>query len=114
MTNYQFECHNCNELNVEIFERTVAGWKDICSASLANLALEAILLDIGSDSKELLESKNESLLEERKPEQYYFNKKDLIPFVDKHWDSLCTERSRTSTWYIIFHCIILLCTQIIS
>lgn len=103
MTNYQFECHNCNELNVEIFEKTVAGWKDICSTSLANLVLETILLDIGSDNKELLESKNESLMKERKPEQYYFNKKDLIPFVDKHWDNLCFERSRTSTWYVIFN-----------
>ncbi|KAL7319620.1 transcription factor, contains a PHD finger motif [Mucor circinelloides] len=99
ITNYQFECHNCNELNVEIFERTIAAWKDICTAALANLALESILLQIGSDSKELLESKNEALMEQWQPEQYYFNKKDLIPFIDKHWDSLCTERSRTPTWW---------------
>ncbi|CAO3628126.1 unnamed protein product [Mucor fragilis] len=77
----------------------MAGWKDICTAALANLALEAILLQIGSDNKELLESKNEALMEQWQPEQHYFNKKDLVPFVDKHWDSLCTERSRTPTWW---------------
>ncbi|CAJ0839748.1 696_t:CDS:10, partial [Entrophospora sp. SA101] len=31
---------------------------------------------------------------------YYFNKNDhLRPFVDKNWSSLCTERSRTATWW---------------
>ncbi|KAI8645764.1 hypothetical protein BD408DRAFT_480294 [Parasitella parasitica] len=99
VVNYQFECHNCNELNVEIFERTAAGWKEVCTASLANLALEAILLDIGTYSKELLESKNELLMEKWQPEKYYFNKKDLVTFLDKHWDSICTERSRTPTWW---------------
>ena len=33
------------------------------------------------------------------PFQYYFNKKDhILPFVDKNWSGLCTERTRTSTW----------------
>ena len=37
------------------------------------------------------------------PFQYYFNKNEhLRPFVDKNWSSLCTERSRTATWYVIF------------
>lgn len=38
-------------------------------------------------------------MQEWHPEQYYFNKKEIIPFVDKHWRSLCTERARTTTWW---------------
>lgn len=33
------------------------------------------------------------------PEEHYFNKKEIIPYVDKHWRSLCTERARTTTWW---------------
>lgn len=97
-TNYIFVCHNCNDSHVETFERTTAGWKDICSTTIANLILEEILHRIGSNNEELFESKNATLMQEWHPEQYHFNKKEIIPFVDKHWQSLCTERARTTTW----------------
>jgi COMPASS component BRE2 len=92
-----FVCHNCNESHVETFERTTAGWKDICSTTIANLILDKIRRGTGTD-KELFESKNSTLMPEWHPEQYYFNKKQIIPYVDKHWQSLCTERARTTTW----------------
>ncbi|KAF7730001.1 hypothetical protein EC973_003414 [Apophysomyces ossiformis] len=38
-------------------------------------------------------------MDEWHPEQFYFNKKEIIPYVDKHWKSICTERVRTPTWW---------------
>ncbi|CAO3644132.1 unnamed protein product [Cunninghamella echinulata] len=40
--NYIFVCRNCNPNKSETFERTTAGWKDICVTTIANLALEEI------------------------------------------------------------------------
>ncbi|KAI9468430.1 MAG: hypothetical protein EXX96DRAFT_590606 [Benjaminiella poitrasii] len=98
-TNYCFTCRNCNhEGAFEQFERTTAGWKDICSAAIANLILEEIIARIGPH-KHLFDSKNAELMTEWHPEEYHFNKKQIIPFVDKHWQSLCTERARTTTWW---------------
>ncbi|CEJ00238.1 hypothetical protein RMCBS344292_14299 [Rhizopus microsporus] len=98
-TNYTFVCRNCNESHVETFERTTAGWKEICSTTIANLILEEIVCRVGIDHRELFDGRNATLMQEWRPEEYYFNKKEIIPFVDKHWASLCTERSRTSTWW---------------
>lgn len=88
---------------MESFERTTAGWKDICSTTIANLILEEILYRVGTEDRDLFESKNAALMFEWNPEQYYFNKKEIIPFVDKHWKSICTERARTTTWYVDYH-----------
>ncbi|KAI9333889.1 hypothetical protein BD770DRAFT_374587 [Pilaira anomala] len=98
-TNYIFVCRNCNNSHVETYERTTAGWKEICATTIANLILEEIICRIGNENEELFESKNAALMQEWHPEQYYFNKKEIIPFVDKHWRSLCTERARTTTWW---------------
>ncbi|RCI04348.1 hypothetical protein CU098_012669, partial [Rhizopus stolonifer] len=98
-TNYTFVCHDCNESHVETFERTTAGWKDICSTTIANLILEEILSRVGEGQEETFDGVQSQLMEQWHPEEYYSNKKDIIPFVDKHWASLCTERSRTSTWW---------------
>ncbi|KAI8877437.1 hypothetical protein K501DRAFT_337410 [Backusella circina FSU 941] len=98
-TNYTFICLHCSDTQTEIFERTTAGWKDICSTTIANLILEEILCRIGTESEELFESKNAALMNKWHPEHYYFNKKEIIPYVDKHWRSLCTERARTTTWW---------------
>lgn len=102
-TNYVFVCHHCGDNHVESFERTTAGWKDICSTTIANLILEEILYRVGTEDRDLFESKNAALMFEWNPEQYYFNKKEIIPFVDKHWKSICTERARTTTWYVDYH-----------
>ncbi|KAI8380630.1 hypothetical protein EDC96DRAFT_491642 [Choanephora cucurbitarum] len=98
-TNYIFVCRNCNESQAETYERTTAGWKDICSTTIANLTLEEILCKIGTYNEAIFESKNAALMREWHPEQHYFNKKQIIPYVDKHWNSLCTERARTTTWW---------------
>ncbi|KAI8367547.1 uncharacterized protein BYT42DRAFT_504575 [Radiomyces spectabilis] len=83
---------------METFERTTAGWKDICSTTIANLILEELLCRVKNE-RELFDTKNADLMEKWHPEQYYFNKKEIIPYVDKHWKSICTERARTTTWW---------------
>ncbi|KAI9006654.1 hypothetical protein CLU79DRAFT_779589 [Phycomyces nitens] len=98
-TNYSFTCSNCSDSQTEAFERTTAGWKDICSTTIANLILEDILANVGTERPELFDSKHSRLMAQWYPEQYYFNKKEIIPYVDKHWDSICTERIRTPTWW---------------
>jgi COMPASS component BRE2 len=90
---------HCSDTQQEVFERTTAGWKDICSTTIANLILEEILCRIGTESEELFERKHAALMNKWHPEHYYFNKKEIIPYVDKHWRSLCTERARTTTWW---------------
>ncbi|KAI9320098.1 hypothetical protein BX666DRAFT_1853336 [Dichotomocladium elegans] len=101
-TNYIFVCSNCGDDQKESFERTTAGWKDICSTTIANLILEEILYHVGTDDRDVFESKNAALMFEWNPEQYYFHKREIVPYVDKHWKSICTERSRTTTWQVTF------------
>ncbi|CAG8465620.1 6853_t:CDS:2 [Acaulospora morrowiae] len=97
-TNYRFICKFCNELEGENFKRSQAGWKEIGGCAIANLMLQQHMADhqaLKGDSRYL--SKNYKKLP---PFNYYFNKNDhLRPFVDKNWSSLCTERSRTATWW---------------
>ncbi|CAG8590193.1 8197_t:CDS:2 [Paraglomus occultum] len=96
ITNYQFVCRNCP--GGESFKRTQAGWKEISGTSLANLILQTHMLDhnaVGGD-----ERYTTAQYLKLGPFQYYFNKKDhILPFVDKNWSGLCTERTRTSTWW---------------
>ncbi|KAI8969733.1 hypothetical protein BDB01DRAFT_855533 [Pilobolus umbonatus] len=90
-TNYVFQCRQCAPQ--EHFERTPAGWKDICSTAMANLTLEKMLLD---HTRSDWDSRHAEWM---RWQGYYFNKKEIIPYVDQHWKSLCTERARTTTWW---------------
>ncbi|ORX50522.1 hypothetical protein DM01DRAFT_1337694 [Hesseltinella vesiculosa] len=47
----------------------------------------------------LFDSKNAHLMSQWHPERFHFNKKRIVPFVDKNWVELCTERVRTTTWW---------------
>ncbi|CAG8590746.1 993_t:CDS:2 [Ambispora gerdemannii] len=98
ITNYKFQCKNCNENGKEIFKRTTAGWKEIVGSSIANLILQNHMQEyVATSGDKRYFSAN---VQNIKPFTYYFNKKDhIIPFVDKNWSILCTERSRTPTWW---------------
>ncbi|KAF9978111.1 hypothetical protein BGZ73_003683 [Actinomortierella ambigua] len=102
----------------EFFERVTAGWKEICATTIANLTVQQYLRDAQQDEEE-----EEQRRQAGKPPQgggrrvehvwsihademdwerhrYYFNKKDhILPYVDRHWKALCTDRSRTQTWW---------------
>ncbi|KAK3844024.1 MAG: hypothetical protein J3R72DRAFT_97543 [Linnemannia gamsii] len=93
----------------EFFERVTAGWKEICATTIANLIVQEYRKDAkqykGSGpskdqpSEENLWSVNADYMD-WKEYRYYFNKKDhILPYVDRHWKALCTDRSRTPTWW---------------
>ncbi|ORY19644.1 hypothetical protein LY90DRAFT_677079 [Neocallimastix californiae] len=90
MTNYRFTCQLCSP--EETFEKVTASWKDAINAAFANLSVERL-------RKEGLINKygqGVSII----PEGYWFDKKDgICPFLDKHWEALCTNRARTPTWW---------------
>ncbi|KAI8335429.1 hypothetical protein BC941DRAFT_461973 [Chlamydoabsidia padenii] len=65
---------------------------------MANLALEEIEYKLGDVNKSIFDSKNSNLMKGWRIDQYYFNKNQIIPFVDEHWKDICTERQRTTTW----------------
>ncbi|KAF9304530.1 hypothetical protein BGZ74_001315 [Mortierella antarctica] len=129
ITNYKFLCKTCvvkptgkNQQNQEpkepgsvpeFYERVTAGWKEICATTIANLIVHEYLKearnykgasnDMDRDSKEPNEdnvwSVNADLIDWDEY-RYYFNKKDhILPYVDRHWKALCTDRSRTPTWW---------------
>lgn len=128
ITNYKFLCKTCvvkptgkSQQNQEpkepgsvpeFYERVTAGWKEICATTIANLIVHEYLKearnykgssdDMERDSKEPNEdnvwSANADLIDWDEC-RYYFNKKDhILPYVDRHWKALCTDRSRTPTW----------------
>ncbi|KAG0332440.1 hypothetical protein BG004_001268 [Podila humilis] len=97
----------------EFFERVTAGWKEICATTIANLIVHEYL----KEAKSYKTSPDDSDRDGKEPNvdnvwsvnadnidwdmyRYYFNKKDhILPYVDRHWKALCTDRSRTPTWW---------------
>lgn len=124
ITNYKFLCKACvvkptgkNQQPQEpkepgsvpeFFERVTAGWKEICATTIANLVIQEYLKETrnhqgSGPSKEPSEDNMWSINADYldwEEHRYYFNKKDhILPYVDRHWKALCTDRSRTQTWY---------------
>ncbi|XP_048248232.1 set1/Ash2 histone methyltransferase complex subunit ASH2-like isoform X1 [Haliotis rufescens] len=80
MTNYQFICKNCNQTGLESCQKKQASFTQICYTALANLVHTA-------------ESKGES-------KQVFSKDREIIPFIDKNWESLTTVSRRTKlTWH---------------
>ncbi|KAG0202273.1 hypothetical protein BGX28_005158 [Mortierella sp. GBA30] len=124
ITNYKFLCKTCVVKPTgktqqtqeprepgsvpEFFERVTAGWKEICATTIANLIMQEYLKQArdykgSGPSKEPNEenmwSVNADYMDWEEC-RYYFNKKDhILPYVDRHWKALCTDRSRTPTWW---------------
>ncbi|KAJ1982978.1 transcription factor, contains a PHD finger motif, partial [Dimargaris cristalligena] len=77
----------------EEYQRTSAGWKDICATTIANLTLNYLRNHWDPDHLYSAQMETHPLPE------CYFNKQDIVPFVDANWKALCTFRSRTTTWW---------------
>ncbi|KAI8600536.1 hypothetical protein EDD21DRAFT_306385, partial [Dissophora ornata] len=110
ITNYKFLCKVCVEPGSvpEFFERVTAGWKEICVTTVANLIIQEYLKEAknhpgSGPSKEPSEENMWSVNAEYMDwdeYRYFFNKKDhILPYVDRHWKALCTDRNRTPTWW---------------
>ena len=83
-----------------IKKRSQAGWKEIGGCAIANLMLQQHMAEYKAHKGD--SEYSSAYAKKLTPFQYYFNKNEhLRPFVDKNWSSLCTERSRTATWYVL-------------
>ncbi|XP_076876757.1 set1/Ash2 histone methyltransferase complex subunit ASH2 isoform X2 [Brachyhypopomus gauderio] len=80
MTNYVFHCNVCHHSGNTYFLRKQANLKEMCLTALANLTWR---------------SKNQ----EEHPKTMFSKDKDIIPFIDKHWECMTTrQRPGKLTW----------------
>ncbi|XP_069069542.1 set1/Ash2 histone methyltransferase complex subunit ASH2 isoform X1 [Pleurodeles waltl] len=80
MTNYSFHCNVCHHSGNTYFLRKQANLKEMCLTALANLTWQ-------------------SRTQEEHPKTMFSKDKDIIPFIDKHWESMTTrQRPGKMTW----------------
>ncbi|XP_075457330.1 set1/Ash2 histone methyltransferase complex subunit ASH2 isoform X1 [Ascaphus truei] len=80
MTNYSFHCNVCHHSGNTYFLRKQANLKEMCLTALANLTWQ---------------SRNQ----DEHPKTMFSKDKDIIPFIDKYWESLTTrQRPGKMTW----------------
>jgi Set1/Ash2 histone methyltransferase complex subunit ASH2 len=83
MINYTFTCSKCSSLpnGQESFIKKQASFHQMCLTTLANLTNEKI--------------------KRNSPGKHFFSKdKEIIPFIDKHWEELTNAPRRVkSTWH---------------
>ncbi|KAI5624429.1 set1/Ash2 histone methyltransferase complex subunit ASH2 isoform X1, partial [Silurus asotus] len=79
MTNYVFHCNVCHHSGNTYFLRKQANLKEMCLTALANLTW--------------------SRTREEHPKTMFSKDKDIIPFIDKHWECMTTrQRPGKLTW----------------
>ncbi|KAJ3329713.1 hypothetical protein HDU93_000814 [Gonapodya sp. JEL0774] len=109
MLNYHFLCQGCipkrnlpqyqfaasaqsgSGTLTELHEWTTASWKNILTTAIANLTLSTLQEDTppGQPLNPIIPDTS----------RYHFGKNDsILPFVDRFWNVLCKNRSRTPTW----------------
>uniref|UniRef100_A0A667X1M9 Set1/Ash2 histone methyltransferase complex subunit ASH2 n=1 Tax=Myripristis murdjan TaxID=586833 RepID=A0A667X1M9_9TELE len=80
MTNYVFHCNVCHHSGNTYFLRKQANLKEMCLTALANLTWR-------------------SRTQEEHPKTMFSKDKDIIPFIDKHWECMTTrQRPGKLTW----------------
>jgi len=79
MTNYQFFCKLCSSTGQETFNKKQASFGQMCFTAIANL----MAMEKGDPTGKL-----------------YSKDKEIIPYVDKHWEALTTTPRRVkNTWH---------------
>lgn len=82
-TNYQFFCKTCSAKSVEVFSQKQASFSQLCVSAIANLSMR-------EDPKLI-----------RKIPFFFSRDKEIIPFIDTHWELLTTAPRKTrSTWHV--------------
>ncbi|XP_069823193.1 set1/Ash2 histone methyltransferase complex subunit ASH2 [Dendropsophus ebraccatus] len=80
MNNYSFHCNVCHHSGNTYFLRKQANLKEMCLTTLANLTWQ---------------SRNR----DEHPKTMFSKDKDIIPFIDKYWESLTTrQRPGKMSW----------------
>ncbi|XP_065199771.1 set1/Ash2 histone methyltransferase complex subunit ASH2 [Planococcus citri] len=80
MLNYVFLCKNCSPSGLEIFKKNQSTTTQLCVTAIGNLI--------------------QSSIKEGKPKKYFSKDKDIIPFIDSHWEGMTTTARRvTQSWH---------------
>ncbi|XP_072570201.1 set1/Ash2 histone methyltransferase complex subunit ASH2 isoform X2 [Paramormyrops kingsleyae] len=80
MTNYVFHCNVCHHSGNTYFLRKQANLREMCLTALANLTWR-------------------SRTQDEHPKTMFSKDKDIIPFIDKHWECMTTrQRPGKLTW----------------
>ncbi|XP_018314411.1 set1/Ash2 histone methyltransferase complex subunit ASH2 isoform X1 [Mycetomoellerius zeteki] len=84
MVNYIFVCKNCSPTGLESFKKTQAPFPQMCVTAIANLL-------------QMCQKENEQ-------KTLFHKDKDIIPFIDCHWESMTTmPRRATQSWHATIH-----------
>lgn len=80
MMNYVFFCKNCSPTGLESFKKNQALFPQMCVTAIANLMQASI--------------------KEGNPRTKFTKDKDIIPFIDSHWEGMTTiPRRVTQSWH---------------
>ncbi|XKL67448.1 hypothetical protein PGB90_002939 [Kerria lacca] len=80
MMNYVFICKNCSPSGLEIFKKNQSTISQLCVTAIANLI--------------------QTTVKEGKPKKFFSKDKDIIPFIECHWEGMTTTARRvTQSWH---------------
>ncbi|XP_046668089.1 set1/Ash2 histone methyltransferase complex subunit ASH2 isoform X1 [Homalodisca vitripennis] len=80
MMNYIFFCKNCSPTGLESFKKNQAMFPQMCVTAIGNLTQASI--------------------KEGKPRTKFSKERDIIPFIDAHWEGMTTTSRRvTQSWH---------------
>ncbi|XP_043481338.1 set1/Ash2 histone methyltransferase complex subunit ASH2 [Leptopilina heterotoma] len=84
MLNYIFMCKNCSPTGLESFKKNLAPFPQMCVTAIANLL---------------------QICQKENDHRTFFHKdKDIIPFIECHWESMTTMPRRvTQSWHATIH-----------
>ncbi|KAK7865162.1 hypothetical protein R5R35_002221 [Gryllus longicercus] len=84
MMNYFFVCKNCSPTGLESFKKNQAAFPQMCITALGNLMQASV--------------------KEGNPRRLFSKDRDIIPFIDSHWEGMTTMPRRvTQSWHSTIH-----------
>ncbi|XP_046657313.1 set1/Ash2 histone methyltransferase complex subunit ASH2-like [Daphnia pulicaria] len=84
MMNYVFLCKNCSPTGLESFKKNQAQFTQMCITTIANLM--------------------QNSTKEGTSRQYFSRDREIVPYVDSHWEYLTTMPRRvTQSWHSTIH-----------
>ncbi|XP_069680550.1 set1/Ash2 histone methyltransferase complex subunit ASH2 [Periplaneta americana] len=84
MMNYFFLCKNCSPTGLESFKKNQAPFPQMCVTAIGNLMQASV--------------------KEGSPRTMFSKERDIIPFIDSHWEGMTTMPRRvTQSWHSTIH-----------
>lgn len=84
MMNYFFLCKNCSPTGLESFKKNQAAFPQMCVTAIGNMMQASV--------------------KEGSPRTMFSKERDIIPFIDSHWEGMTTMPRRvTQSWHATIH-----------